>query len=283
MPMLNNLACSNIINNLLDNKTIYYIGKKNIFFYMLNVNSDYNIITEPSQPFSAILSDDPLFYSQNIEKLSLEYNVNSVLVFHDPPSNIIKKEDKYILDRKLRNSHRIFFSKTIKELWNMDNNCHILQYGLPENIDMTKDKDIIILNIDHSNVNIELYNYIKTLANSCDILNKNDISSYEDILNIISKYKICIVTQGQYDAILSSALNCFVLTNIPLSQEFYNPLIKNINNKNINEQIKSILENYSLPKEIQSYSNTYINIKNMQHNINQVFNQVFKRVYIYEP
>ena len=115
--MLNNIATSNIISSIFSKNTLLYNGKKDLFLTTLLQCESINIIDSPSQPFSILLSDNPIDYSQTSIKNSLMYHVNSLILFHKEPPQALKKEDKAILDKKLKNSYRLFFSKDIEKSW----------------------------------------------------------------------------------------------------------------------------------------------------------------------
>lgn len=277
-----NYNVSNIVNSLVGKQNIiYYIGKKNLFFYTL-VNCDsLSIIDHANQPFSLIASDNPIDYSQSIEKISLHYHSNSVIFFHDNPPSALKKEDKVILNRKLQNSFKIFFNQSIKQSWGLpDFASLVMDYGIPTLSEKNDKKNACVINLDNNPGIDRLYQHIKNYIHECDVIDNSNL------LNRIPEYKICICPNSIYDSIFSASCGAWVLSSIPkLEENICN--ITYINDYGvIQDRIKDILLNWdslsTLIKSSQQHIKEKYPIDIFYNNISTLFNQISKRAFIYE-
>lgn len=280
---MHNINTSNIINSVIGNYTIYYSGKKNIFSYILSRSDLFNIIYEPNQSFSLIMTDDPIAYSQSIDKISLLFHSNTIVLFQQPAPAALKKEDRFILDRKLGKSYRMFFDKNIKNSWSLNNPLLTtdIKYGVPEHKTCTKTKNICILNIENNDSVKRLYQHIKNHID-CDMI--TDIN--DDLLSILSSYKICISPSNIYDSLLCASLGSWVFSSYLLSDQN----IKNISNiidySTINDSIRNILNRWDSKQDIIENSKKYIldnyTLSNYYDNISNSRLQISRRAFIYE-
>lgn len=281
--MFSKIASSNIINNVLGNNTIYSICSQNLYSCLLKENQQFNIINETKQPFIGIINDDPIFFSQNISNLLLEYHVYGLLFFHNEAPKALKKEDKYILSKKLNNTIKVFFDQSIQDSWGLakDTNTAIISYGNKTIRDQEPNKDIVILNFNNNQSINRLYQHIKNSFDSCDII--NSWNSYEDIIRKIANYKIAISLDNIYDTITCAACACSVISNIKISNVL--PSIYFIDNYNvIIDQIKNLItiNNRDNINQTQNLIDQNYNIDNFYQSINNIFSSFRNRVYINE-
>lgn len=280
---MHNINTSNIINSIIGNYTIYYSGKKNIFSYILSKSDLFNIIYEPNQSFSLIITDDPIAYSQSMDKISLLFHTNALVLFQQPAPAALKKEDRFILDRKLGKSYRIFFDENIKNSWSLNSPLLTsnIKYGVPEHKTSPKTKNVCILNIENNDSIKRLYQHIKNHIN-CDMI--TDIN--DDLLSTLSSYKICISPNNIYDSLLCASLGSWVFSSHLLSDQN----IKNISNiidySTINDGIRDILNHWDSTQDIIENSKKHIldnyTLSNYYNNISNSHLQISRRAFIYE-
>lgn len=284
--MLNNIATSNIISSIFSNNTLLYNGKKDLFFTTLLQCEIINVIDSPSQPFSVLLSDNPIDFSQISMKMALTYHVNSLILFHKEPPQAIKKEDKAILDKKLKNSYRLFFSKDIEKSWGLntiEKNISI-EYGVPK-IDLNdKNKNICVLNLNKDSGVHNLYQHIKNSIIDCDLIDTNTYNN--EILNILSQYKICVIPHDIYDTLLTASLGGLVYTSSTQIDKSISNItyIKDYNT--INDRLKNDLEQWSSInsslKENQSYIHNKYNIDKFYSEFNNICTSISRKAFTYE-
>lgn len=247
--MFSKISVSNSIYRAvskIDYKNILSITKSESLFnsFLLRNSKFINIIDKNNQPFDFLFHDDPLAVSENIISLYQTYNTPLLVFFHKKPRHDLKKEDKYLLAKKLEHAYKIFFSEDIKQSWSQsDNLSFLLQYGCPvTDIDnINKRKNIIILNLNQNPAINSIYEYIANYFTDCDILS----SPTDDPINTISQYKIAISIDDIYDTLFCASCGCSVLTtcayNNSLSSIYtidnYNNIINQINNIMSNEII----------------------------------------------
>lgn len=278
-----NTTISNIINCAVGNNTIYYNGKKNIFSYILSHCSLFNIIYEPNQSFSLMITDDPITYSQVIEKTSLQFHTNTLVLFQKPAPAALKKEDRFILDRKLGKSYRIFFDENIKNSWSLNNPLLTIdiKYGVPEHKNCTKTKDVCVLNIENNDNIKRLYQYIKN-HNDCDMI--MDIN--DDLMSTLSTYKICISPNNIYDSLLCASMGSWVFSSHLLSDKNIQNISDIIDYSTINDSIKNVLNNWNNLQDNIDNSKKYIldnyTLNNYYHNISNSHTQISRKAFIYE-
>lgn len=277
--MFSHQAVSNTLNKLFDNNNLLYLGQKNLFYHTLIKNTNFNIINDDSQPFIGILHDDPLSFSQQADRVHLEYHTNSLVFFHSEAPKVLKKEDKHILSKKLKDVIKVFFSNTIRDSWGLskDDNSYSIGYGCEIINQTNKINNIAVLNFSHNGVINTIFSHIKNAFPDAHIIN-----NIENIENL-SQYKIIVCLDGLYDIIYCSSLGCSVLSN----QDIENGLpsifrIKNIND--INSQLSEILSQdlSKLSLLSQHLISNNFGIENFNESINKIFSLLKNRTYIYE-
>jgi|688.fasta_scaffold00281_22 hypothetical protein len=284
--MLNNIATSNIISSIFSKNTLLYNGKKDLFLTTLLQCESINIIDSPSQPFSILLSDNPIDYSQTSIKNSLMYHVNSLILFHKEPPQALKKEDKAILDKKLKNSYRLFFSKDIEKSWGLatiEKNINI-EYGVIRIDEKDKNKNVCVVNLNKDNGIQNLYQHIKNTIIDCDLIDAH--TDGDEVLKILSQYKICIIPHDTYDALLAASFGGLVYTSSSQIDKSISNIayIKDYNT--INDRLKNDLNQWdninSLLKQNQSYIHDKYNIDKFYSEFNNICTSISRKAFTYE-
>ena len=186
-----------------------------------------------------MITDDPIAYSQSIDKISLQFHTNTLVLFQQFAPSALKKEDRFILDKKLAKSFRVFFDENIKKSWSLNNPLltRDIKYGVPEYSNCTKTKNICILNIENNDSIKRLYQHIKNYTD-CDII--TDIN--DDLLSILSSYKICVSPNNMYDSLLCASTGSWVFSPYLLSDKNIENISNVIDYSIINDSIKKVLE-----------------------------------------
>jgi hypothetical protein len=271
--MFSHAAVSNVINNTLCNNTFINLCSNNLFNLSLSKIDSYNITKTANHPFIGMLSDDPIGFSQKANDLFLQYHVPGLLFFHSSAPPALKKEDKYILSRKLSNTTKVFFSEKIKYSWGLpDNNSHTIQYGIDIN-KSNKNKNVILLNSTNNTTINNIYQHIKNKVNDVDILTK--FIDYDDCIKLISNYKIVVCLENFYDVLFCCASECRVITNISnnLSSSVviddYNSIIPTMtkllninNNDDIDQTVNYIKSTYQFNTFLDSIKLILSNFQN---------------------
>lgn len=286
--MISNTAVSNIINQGLDNKNIYFYGKPDMFSSMLENDIEKNLLYEPSQVFSCIIADDPIQYSQIIDNISIKYHTNSIILFHNSPIKLLKKEDKRILYSKLKESYKIFFDKTIQSEWSFphDDKTFCIDYGISaefsrlyDNVSK-KSKHIAIINFkDNKEINY-LFDYFKNYFDDVDLITNADCD-YKTMLKKLSCYKIAICFHDPFSTLSLAGLGCYVFSNSYIHDyknivyiEDVTSITQQISNIDFEQQQKNI--DYSINKILETYC-----LNNFYTSFHKIINQAIGRPYVY--
>lgn len=284
--MLNNISTSNIISSVFSKNTLLYNCKKDLFFTTLSQCELINIIDSPSQPFSILVSDNPIDYSQVSMKMNLAYHVNSLILFHKEPPQALKKEDKAILDKKLKNSYRLFFSKNIEQSWGLtttEKNINI-EYGVLTVDQNHKDKNVCVLNLNKDNGIQNLYQHIKNSIIDCDLIDTN--INDNEIINILSQYKICIIPHDTYDTLLAASLGSLVYTSSTQIDKSITNIVYIKDYNSINDRLKNDLEQWpnmdSNLKENQLYIHNKYNIDKFYNQFSNICTSISRKAFTYE-
>jgi hypothetical protein len=284
--MLNNIATSNIISSIFSKNTLLYNGKKDLFLTTLLQCESINIIDSPSQPFSILLSDNPIDYSQTSIKNSLMYHVNSLILFHKEPPQALKKEDKAILDKKLKNSYRLFFSKDIEKSWGLatiEKNINI-EYGVIRIDEKDKNKNVCVVNLNKDNGIQNLYQHIKNTIIDCDLIDAH--TDGDEVLKILSQYKICIIPHDTYDALLAASFGGLVYTSSSQIDKSISNIVYIKDYNTINDRLKNDLNQWdninSLLRQNQSYIHDKYNIDKFYSEFNNICTSISRKAFTYE-
>jgi hypothetical protein len=198
---------------------IIYLASNSIFDTVFKQIEDCNIWVyddikniDMSYSYDLCVCSDPVYYSQNHQIVSY-HNIPSLVMFHNKPSQAIKKEDKFLLDRYLSGIKKVFFDKSVSDEWSMKPD-YILTYGSPNIEEKHKTKDVLILNPNNNKkINI-LYQLVKSKFASTDTISYDSTDNINSLLDTISQYRVVVSVGSVYDTWISSLCGCRVITNI---------------------------------------------------------------------
>ena len=214
-----------------DRYNIVYYPQNNLFDYSLMLNDDYNyfifgnnqkdyhmpnIIDLPQSYISLYnynlsMTNNIVGHTTNNLK---QFHLNTIIFTHSYKPHYIKKEDALLINKRLTRETKVFFSEKSKESWGLNDNTHIIKYGVPQIFsNQTKQKDrkyVLILNYENMPHNQQLYQAIKNDGYSCDIVSSCTDVSLEDINTTFNQYKICIdlADHNIFNLICSIAAGC---------------------------------------------------------------------------
>lgn len=126
----------------------------------------------------------------NQKKQNTMLGLNTISFCHHEKIPNIKKEDLFLLNNNLMNSHKVFFSKHCMDSWRFTGGNSLVTYGIPLNIvanSSEKKDEILLFNLDNKNIKI-----IESILSSNDIKYSvaNRIDS--DLLNKLNECKVCL-------------------------------------------------------------------------------------------
>jgi hypothetical protein len=160
--------------------------------------------------YGLCIINDPLDFAQNIGAYNNLF-ANKVLFFHDGPQPSLKKEDLFLLKASLQKFPSFYFGLN-HEQW-MNSNIQSLRYGIKNiNIDINKEKDILILSTKNHKQTKLIYDNLKQTYPNTDLLTIDNNKSYEDMMKIISKYKVCIDLASYYNVLCGVSVGCYGIT-----------------------------------------------------------------------
>lgn len=222
--MQNHLITTHIIDKIyriIDRQpaNIIYISSNSLFDRLIIESLPHNIFVHKKMEdidfsltsYDLCIGSDPIYHSQNQRVLDL-LQIPSILMIHNRPNNNIKKEDKFLLAKYLKNTKKIFFDIDVANGWNIDYD-HIIEYGFPtSHTNSIKTESIAILSANNlRQINI-LYQSIKNIYNNCNLLSYSDFNTVSDLFEELSKYKIAIGIENIYDSILCGLAGCYTIT-----------------------------------------------------------------------
>lgn len=198
---------------------VMYSPSYSFFDAMINMTTDHGIVpmifTKNSNHYidhtnySALWLNDIINFSQRIPEYSHFYT-SYILAIHDYPSPNMKKEDILILRKNLNKYKFISFLKDNTE-WPFDN-ITTIPYGVPIcDSNISKSKDILIINIKKQKQTHVLYQYIKQKYPATDITDSNPIDMSQ-IHTLLSNYKICIDLDSYYNLLVANSCGAYGIT-----------------------------------------------------------------------
>lgn len=284
---------SNILNNITGNKTAYFSGNKGLLYHLIQSDTNYSIIDKPNQPFGLYITDELIIYSQNKFRTDLENHANDIILVTENAPVLLKKEDKFILSRKLSKSHKIFFDPSFIKSWDMTENSDtfsIIDYGCKIIENGKHNNDVLILNFKKNAAIDALTGHLRSsmLPNTTINILSEYNNDYDSLLQYISDHKIVISTGGEYEALSCAAAGCFVFSLGTESVKYHKlSTIVNTNNYQdlINQTINitGIYNNISdeIIKTQKTISIKY-DINKFYSDMVEIYNLVSKKVFIHE-
>jgi hypothetical protein len=265
-----------VIGNILqkfshDPYNIIYNPQNNLFDHTLSANNrhQYFIINDNIQSFgnSNMMSlknkNVSLFnYNLHITNNILGYtnqnlknfHINSIIVTHSGKPAYIKKEDLSLMNQRLGQEAKIFFTKSAAESWRF-NNSILMRYGIPEVFGfnkLTEDrKDVLILNYDNNPQVNQIKTALESSNYSCDIMTSCFLST-ETINDTFNNYKVCIdlAEHNIINLLCSIASGCIGISMKPqYSADEYSDIEGLVFINGLNELNKVISNNVSVNSE----------------------------------
>ncbi len=223
-----NYQIHNIFHNILARQNypinVLYTYTGTLFDKVIEDIPNINIINNQvflnvALSYGLCIINDPLDFAQNIGVYNNLFS-NKILFFHDGPPPSLKKEDLFLLKSSLNKFPSFYFGMN-HESW-MNSNIIPINYGI-KNIDIetTKDKDIIILTINNNKQTQLIYDNLKQSYPNTDMLTIDNNKSYTDIMNIISKYRICVDLGSYYNVLCGVSVGCYGITTKKSYQDDY--------------------------------------------------------------
>lgn len=250
--------------------------ENSIFKSSLNDSQYLNTITPdgPVENLEAVhnqlningyISSNYLNHFQNKSLLNT-YHVQDFVVFLNPPIKLLKKEDIILIKNRLERTKKIFISKEISDCWSTIDG-EIIEPGIrPIDINTSTRKDIIILSPINDPSTIKIHRSLQTKYNNIQVI--SSINSYNEIMDILNEYKICINMGVCIDSIYAIAAGCKTICRSKINNEVYDYesidhlkqiIDSSISNYNIKEQAdisSKILNSYKydeFEKQISKY------------------------------
>lgn len=218
----------------------YHSSLFDILFKELDVNI-FNYDGIDSYYYDIFVSNNFLLHHSTTGDYAKTRHIKDLLLFHSPPPQTFKKEDIQLVYENTINTHCVFFGQYIAGTWKRvgAKNTHIIEYGIPQlTVTATRDKPVILLNLEN-NPNITLlHQHLNKHLGNCDML--QDIPgnvSLQDIADLLSQYQICIDTSSIINSLIAASCGCQCITPIPLE---INPLLVSISDYN---EIINIVKN----------------------------------------
>jgi hypothetical protein len=186
-------------NNLFDH-LIGFVGNFNIMVF--SASSDHckikNLEDIPNNRinlynYNLCISNNLIEYTKNNLK---NFHLNSIICTHSAKPPYIKKEDTLLINQRINNEIKIFFSEYVKDSWKFHaNNTYYVKYGIPDAFIYSKPhnerKDILIINSQNPMLTGKLMESLKQKNLVCDCLDIYNLS-VEDLNELFNNYKTCI-------------------------------------------------------------------------------------------
>jgi len=210
---INTLSLSSPVYNVL------YENTNTIFDICINQVDTFNQIKQIDDnsnfAYDIYWSNDPANHInvvENIEKL----HIHNIIYFRNLSNKNVKKEDKFLIQNRFRSSIQIAQNKNTQADWHMNKNSFILEYGIPKLIinENLRNSSILVINTINSKNLTQMFNAIKEYWPDSYMLTNVKKFSYNELCNIMQKYKICIETYDAYNILLAMANGCRVVSTI---------------------------------------------------------------------
>lgn len=281
---MSNKAVSNIINQVLGNDNILCSYPIDLYQSFISSYSKYNILSKDNQPFIADINNDPLNFSQIINKKTIENHTYPILLFQDFAPAVLKKEDKYILANKLKNAYKIFFSEQIQNNWSInDDLSFVINHGV-KTVTNIKTKNVIVLNFNQNKLIDQIYAKISQAISNVDII--SSMNDFEETIKLISQYKVAVCIGSSYNALSCAGCGCLVLSNSTNTTPDIESIINIDKIDSIDHQINNMIKNYTNYSDLISrvenkLKNNYFFLDHISE-LDKVFAKIQSKGYIYE-
>jgi len=260
-----------IYSNQRNNLNIFYTYNFSLFDKIIidipGINFLHNgVFLNCPLSYALCVINDPIDFAQNINAYNNLY-ANKIIFFHEEPNASLKKEDLFLLKNSLSRFELFSFNKNYASWCNP--NIRSLTYGIkPYTKQINKDKDIILLYSNSHKQTKLIYDNLKQIYPNTKLLEINATQSYDDIIEIISEYKICIDLTSYYNILCAVSVGCYGITGQRGYKDEYINQIKDY--QELIDIIKKILSQFesntdSMQKYIaDNYSYEFF-IENIKH------------------
>lgn len=211
----------NIINRVLDkNIRILYEDHNSLFDKIFN-DLDYYIVNKTNKLNESFYYDMQIInnyfpYLNSRNNFIYENQFSDIVLFHENPHNLFKKEDKLILANNLRSTEKVMLLNSFDQTWNLPNSS-LVKYGIPTSEKIAdyndRPRDVLVLNLKNNNQIASLYQHIKAKFDKTDIVNSFAKESLSETREILQKYRIVIDVDTPVNCLCATACGCVTITN----------------------------------------------------------------------
>jgi hypothetical protein len=203
--------------------------------------------------------NSPVEYISSLDEYKSQH-ISDIVFFHEYPEVVLKKEDKFLLQNRLKGSLQIYTNESFKSGWSIHNGRYI-PYGIPDTkIDLTQTrKSIVLIGMDSGKSGELLYSHIKNHFPDASIIQNISSMSYEDIVNILKQHSVCVTFRKSFDSLVALSCGCDVLSSSLLSEngivhiEDFNKIhlmiessLRDRNNEIVKQRVSDLIKKYDL-------------------------------------
>lgn len=229
-----------------------YEPETSLFDKVMNRLDQINLISKdisqlPGIPINGILINNPVGFAQKMQSYENFALVPKFLLYHFLPPHFFKKEDINILSGNIVSCNKISFIND-NNTWLVPDMVY-MDYGVPGDIlsnviGKYKQKDILVLGLNDNNQSDIIYKQLETAYPTLSIDCLKDYSlEIQDIIDIISEYKIVIDINSTYNQLIALCCGCVVVSgNASLKNE---QLIYASHSKEIVQSMPRLLNDYN--------------------------------------
>jgi hypothetical protein len=183
----------------------------------LTHKNSYEII-QKILSYDVYWDNNPVEYISNYHTYK-DQHILDIVFFHDWPENVLKKEDKFILQNRLQNSLQIYTNESFKNEWTINNGKYI-PYGIPDtriSLEQPR-KSVVLINTDNGRSGEILYSHIKQYFPDAGMMHDISVMSYDNIIDSLREFSICITLKKSFDSLIALSCGCDVLSSSFLSE-----------------------------------------------------------------
>lgn len=195
---------------------IFYTYNNTLFDKVIDQISDAvalnnQVFLNSPLSYGLCIINDPLDMAQNINAYNNLY-ANKILFFHENPPSGLKKEDLFLLRHTLSKFSCYSFCNNY-ESWS-NPKMRYMSYGIKyQDNNINKNKNIIMLSYNNNKQTKLIYDNLKNIYHDTYLLEIDYSKSYDNILQIISEYKICIDLASYYNVLCAASVGCYGITS----------------------------------------------------------------------
>jgi hypothetical protein len=284
-----NSGC-NTLNKLLDpNINLIYDPSQTLFDHVFKM-TDSTIISVQNRMsdsfyYDAYVSNNFFPYVNNRVSLQYKYQLLDMVLFHQCPPPILKKEDKTILKNSLRSTYKVFFTEKIAEAWDIqDHRSFNINYGLPKIShtipEFTNRRSILVINTNNDPAINTLFSTIHNIFPDAFLIKDMLDSNLETSLELMSNYKIVIDLSNAYNTMCATLSGCFTITSQMYDNNIESCLVVQ-DFRNIPQVFTNLMnQNYALIQKDIEYLTLSYNIDSFIIQMNQLLQNIKRESFI---